>query len=159
MLVNFQVTKPKSTNNKGITMRETRNAQASIFDHYAKHEIGNQLAMMSTLLDNCGELVGWVKRTWLVRAPNVRVEPGFPWKCAALRNTETSPAAELQGIGILPGGQWQLPQLCAVTPWVVVKSALQDNISRIKPQTGERINQALVGQALAAGVECNRQVG
>jgi IS5 family transposase len=42
-------------------MRETRNAQASIFDHYAKHEIGNQLAMMSTILDNCGELISWVE--------------------------------------------------------------------------------------------------
>ena len=29
------------------------------------------------------------------------------------------------------------------------KSALQDNISRIKSQTWERINQALVGRALA----------
>ena len=42
-------------------MRETRNAQASIFDCYAKHEIGNQLAMMSEILDNCAELIGWVE--------------------------------------------------------------------------------------------------
>ena len=42
-------------------MRETHNAQASIFDRYAKHEIGNQLAMMSDILDNCGEVISWVE--------------------------------------------------------------------------------------------------
>ena len=42
-------------------MRETRNAQASIFYHYAKHEIGNQLAMMSDILDNCADLIDWVE--------------------------------------------------------------------------------------------------
>jgi hypothetical protein len=38
-------------------MRETRNAQASIFDCYAKHEIGKQLAMMSDILDHCAEMI------------------------------------------------------------------------------------------------------
>jgi hypothetical protein len=42
-------------------MRETRNAQASIFDRYAKHEIGNELAMMSEILDNCAGLIDWVE--------------------------------------------------------------------------------------------------
>ncbi len=38
-------------------MRETRNPQASIFDCYAKHEIGSQLAMMSDILENCDDLI------------------------------------------------------------------------------------------------------
>jgi IS5 family transposase len=42
-------------------MRETHNALASIFDRYAKHEIGNQLAMMSDILDNSGEVISWVQ--------------------------------------------------------------------------------------------------
>ena len=28
-------------------MRETRNAQATLFDHYAKHEFGRQLEKLS----------------------------------------------------------------------------------------------------------------
>ena len=50
-------------------MRETHNAQASIFDCYAKHEIGSQLAMMSSILDNCAELISWVE----VRIPAIPI--------------------------------------------------------------------------------------
>ena len=41
---------------------ETRIAQASIFECYAKHEIGSQLAMMSLILDNCAETISWPTR-------------------------------------------------------------------------------------------------
>ena len=44
-------------------MRETHNAQAKILDRHAKHEIGNQLAMTSDILDNCGEVISWVEST------------------------------------------------------------------------------------------------
>ena len=96
-------------------MRETRNAQASIFDHYAKHEIGNQLAMMSTLLDNCGKLISWVEADLAGEGTQRTGRTGLPVESVLRCDTETGPAAELQGIGILPGGQWQLPQLCTLT--------------------------------------------
>ena len=40
---------------------------------------------MSTLLDNCGELVGWVEADLAGEGTSVQVEPGFPWRvcCAA----------------------------------------------------------------------------
>ena len=42
-------------------MRETRNAQASIFDCYAKHEIGTELARISDILDACPGVIDWVE--------------------------------------------------------------------------------------------------
>ena len=141
-------------------MRETRNAQASIFDHYAKHEIGNQLAMMSTLLDNCGELVGWVEADPAGEGTQRTGRTGLPvesvLRCAILKQVRQLSYKELafyledsgsfRSFARLPHGWCQGNRLCRTTSVA----------SNRRP--GERINQALVGQALAAGVECNRQV-
>lgn len=43
-------------------MRETRTAQLSIFDFYAKHEFGDFLAQLSCLLDEQPELVIFLER-------------------------------------------------------------------------------------------------
>lgn len=41
-------------------MRETRNAQASIFDFYAEHEFGQQFKKLSELLDEYPQILTWV---------------------------------------------------------------------------------------------------
>ena len=41
-------------------MRETRNAQASIFDFYSKHELGQQFKQLSELLDEYPQILTWV---------------------------------------------------------------------------------------------------
>ena len=43
-------------------MRETRNAQATLFDHYAKHEFGRQLEKLSELLDGYPRILDLVAR-------------------------------------------------------------------------------------------------
>ncbi len=58
-------------------MRETRNAQASIFDCYAKHEIGKQLAMMSDILDHCAEMIDWVEIELTSEGPGRLAELAF----------------------------------------------------------------------------------
>ena len=141
-------------------MRETRNAQASIFDHYAKHEIGNQLAVMSTILDSCGDLISWAAADLAGEGAQRTGRTGLPvegvLRCAILKQARQLSYIEL-AFFLEDSGNFRsfarLPQ--GVVP---KKSGLQDNISRIKPQTWERINQALVGQALAGGVECCEQV-
>ena len=52
-------------------MRETRNAQATLFDHYAKHEFGRQLEKLSNYsMAIPGSLTWWpgllIKPTWPV---------------------------------------------------------------------------------------------
>ena len=44
-------------------MRETRNAQATLFDHYAKHEFGRQLEKLSELLDGYPQILDLVAST------------------------------------------------------------------------------------------------
>ena len=43
-------------------MRETRNAQATLFDHYAKHEFDRQLEKLSALLDGYPRILDLVAR-------------------------------------------------------------------------------------------------
>ena len=43
-------------------MRETRNVQATLFDHYAKHEFGRQLEKLSELLDGYPQILDLVAR-------------------------------------------------------------------------------------------------
>ncbi|RLQ21324.1 ISNCY family transposase [Seongchinamella sediminis] len=141
-------------------MRETRNAQASIFDHYAKHEIGNQLAMMSGILDGCEELLSWVEADLSAESTQPTGRTGLPvesvLRCAILKQVRQLSYKELV-FYLEDSGSFRsfarLPQ--GVVP---KKSGLQGNISRIKPRTWERINQAIVGQALTDGVECCNQV-
>jgi IS5 family transposase len=141
-------------------MRETRNAQASIFDCYAKHEIGSQLAVMSDILDHCAEMVGWVQIDLTTEGILSTGRVGLPvesvLRCAILKQVRQLSYKEL-AFYLEDSGSFRsfarLPQ--GVVP---KKSALQDNISRIKPQTWERINRALVGQALVDNVESGEQV-
>ncbi len=50
----------KQTKTKGFHMRETRNAQASIFESYSKHEFGTQLKALSCLLDKHPEILSLI---------------------------------------------------------------------------------------------------
>jgi IS5 family transposase len=141
-------------------MRETRNAQASIFDCYAKHEIGNQLAMMSEILDNCADLIDWVEVDLTSEGTQPTGRFALPvesvLRCAILKQVRQLSYEEL-AFYLEDSGTFRsfarLPQ--GVVPR---KSGLQDNIRRIQPATWEAINQALVGQALADEVECSEQV-
>ena len=141
-------------------MRETRNAQASIFDCYAKHEIGNELAMMSEILDNCTGLLDWVEEDLIEEGTQSTGRAGLPvesvLRCAVLKQARQLSYKEL-AFYLEDSGSFRsfarLPQ-----GLVPRKSALQNNISRIRPETWERINQALVGQALADEVEHGEQV-
>ena len=141
-------------------MRETRNAQASIFDCYAKHEFGNQLEVISSILDNCPDAIDWVEADLARDGTRQTGRLGLPvesvLRCAVLKQYRQLSYKEL-AFYLEDSGTFRsfarLPQ--GVVPR---KSGLQDNIRRIQPETWEAINQALVGQALADEVECGEQV-
>ena len=72
-------------------MRETRNAQPSIFDRYAKHEMGSELAMMSALLDHCPRLVELVEADLVDGQAQQTGRAGMPvesvLRCAVLKQS------------------------------------------------------------------------
>ena len=141
-------------------MRETRNAQPSIFDCYAKHEMGSELAMMSTLLDRCPTIVDLVESDLVECEARHTGRTGLPvesvLRCAVLKQTRQlsyhelsfylEDSASFRSFARLPQG---------VVP---KKSALQANIRRIQPGTWERINQVLVEEALSSDLESGEQV-
>ena len=141
-------------------MRETRNAQPSIFDCYAKHEMGSELAVMSTLLDRCPDIVDMVEADLIDSDARHTGRAGLPvesvLRCAVLKQSRQlsyhelafylEDSASFRSFSRLPQG---------VVPR---KSALQANIRRIQPETWERINQALVQEAMSSGLENGDQV-
>ena len=141
-------------------MRETRNAQPSIFDCYAKHEIGNELAMMSEFLDNCTGLLEWVEADLIQEGTQSTGRAALPvesvLRCAVLKQARQLSYQEL-AFYLEDSGSFRsfarLPQ-----GLVLRKSALQYNISRIRPETWECINRALIEQALSGEFESNDQV-
>ena len=52
-------------------MREKRTVQPSIFDRYAKHEIGRELEAMSAWLDDNPQVLDWVEA-------DLRIRPVLP---------------------------------------------------------------------------------
>ena len=66
-------------------MRETCMAQEHIFDCDAKREVGDHLAMISSILDNFAELIDWVEiNLTIARAEGSGLSRG---KCASLSHT------------------------------------------------------------------------
>ncbi len=50
----------KQTNQEDSRVRETCNAQSSIFEFYSEHELGQQLKQQSDLLDEYPQVLTWV---------------------------------------------------------------------------------------------------
>jgi len=65
----FKLRNKKHTNQKDFRMRETRNAQSSIFDFYSQHPLGQQLKALSDLLDNSPFLLELIEQDF--RRPDI----------------------------------------------------------------------------------------
>ena len=86
----------QNTHQEDSRMRETRNAQASILDFYAPHAFGDQLSMLSDLLDahplilDCVESDFRVPDTAATGASGLSVESVF--RCLLLKQILRSAA-------------------------------------------------------------------
>ncbi|MBR9910640.1 MAG: ISNCY family transposase [Gammaproteobacteria bacterium] len=131
-------------------MRETRTAQASIFDLYAQHEIGRELEAISDTLDGLPELLSLIAADIFEEETKETGRTGMSaesvLRCALLKQHRqlsyqalafhVEDSSSYRSFARLPSGL------------VPRKSALQLNISRIKAETWELVNQAIVRQAL-----------
>lgn len=136
-------------------MREKRTVQSSIFEAYAEHDIGQELAAMSDWLFCHPELLDPVMADIGNRGAGAGGRKGLPvesvLRCAILKQYRQLSYEELvfclmdsascQAFARLPMG------------WFPQKTTLQQTISAISEATWEHINQALLHSAKVAKVE------
>ncbi len=136
-------------------MRKVRTAQASIFEVFAKHEIGRELQAMSAWLDEHPELLAWVAEDLSTAHVQDIGREGMTaesvLRCALLKQHRQLSYEEL-AFHLLDSVSFQAFARLPVK-FVPKKSALQLNIASIKAQTWERINRSVLGDAKSEGVE------
>lgn len=136
-------------------MRKTRTVQASIFENYADHETGKELKAISQFLDEHPEFSDWVEQDLHTKDVFDTGRQGLTsetvLRCGLLKQLrqvsykalafDLEDSASCIAFARLPNGP---------SP---SKSALQQTISQIKPETWERINQCSVGVAKDEKIE------
>lgn len=136
-------------------MRQERTVQATIFDLFATHEIGQELKAMSQWLDEHHDLYGLVRRDLGRHGVKATGRQGLPaeavLRCALLKQYRQlsyqelafhlEDSASFRAFARLP---WS---------WSPQKSVLQKTISAIRPQTWEEINRALLSNARQVKLE------
>ncbi len=141
-------------------MRIQRTANTSIFDSFSEHEIGLELKAISAFLDRHGEVLDWVSVDLRGKDVQKTGRAGLPVesvvRCALLKQMRQlsyhelsfhlSDSASFQAFARLPMG------------WFPKKSVLQDTISRITPETWERINHCVLQEAQQEKVENARKI-
>ncbi len=136
-------------------MREKRTIQSSIFEQYAKHEIGRELEAMSDWLDLQPELLDWVGmdlRTHPVVATGRKgLSIDSVLRCAILKQYRQLSYDDL-AFCLLDSLSCQTFARLTLGS-LPKKSSLQSVISAISDVTWERINQRLLQCACNAKVE------
>ncbi len=139
-------------------MRQERTIQASIFDLFAKHEIGRELKAMSQWLDGHHELLGLVAKDLGRRGVKATGRQGLSaeavLRCALLKQYRQLSYQEL-AFHLEDSASFRA---FARLPWAwsPKKSVLQKTISAIRAETWERINRALLASAKQEKVENGR---
>jgi len=136
-------------------MRDKRTIQCSIFEQYAKHEIGRELQAMSDWLDLQPELLDWVDIDLRTRPVAATGRKGLTLdsvlRCAILKQYRQLSYDDLAFCLLDSMSCQTFARL--TTGWLPKKAALQSVISAISDVTWERINQRLLQCACKAKVE------
>lgn len=141
-------------------MRTKRTSQISIFDQFAAHDIGRELAGMSAWLDGHVEMLEWVANdlgTASVKATGrhgMTVEAVL--RCALLKQHRQLSYEEL-AFHLLDSASFQSFARLPVT-FTPKKSTLQATIGAITDATWEAINHAVLGDAKQARIETGKMV-
>lgn len=136
-------------------MRQERTVQASIFDVFARHEIGRELEAMSRWLDEHRDLLGLVARDLVRVGVKATGRQGLPaeavLRCALLKQYRQLSYQEL-AFHLEDSASFRAFARLPLS-WSPQKSALQKTISAIRPETWEEINRVLLSSARQAKLE------
>jgi len=134
-------------------MRETRNAQASVFDFYSKHDIGRRLEELSDVLDQHPGIVTLIERDFSKHdvantgARGLSLESIF--RCLILKLTLGVSYRKLEfALSDSPTYRSFARLRGAQSP---SRSALQGTLRRVSPETLQDINQLLMSHWVEDG--------
>lgn len=141
-------------------MRKVRTSQVSIFDTFARHEIGRELEGMSRWLDEHPEGVAWVEADLRGEGVKATGREGLSaesvLRCGLLKQYRQLSYEEL-AFHLLDSSSFQafarLPR-----HWCPKKSTLHSTISAVRAQTWERVNRCLLGTARCERIESGRKI-
>ena len=141
-------------------MRQERTVQASIFDLFADHEIGQELKAMSQWLDEHRELIGLAAEDLRRHGVQETGREGLPaesvLRCALLKQHRQLSYEELAfHLEIRPRFE---PFARLPLSWTPKKSVLHRTISAIRAETWEAINRVLLASARQEKVETGKIV-
>lgn len=142
-------------------MRQNRITQRSIFDpEYVDHQIGQELAAVSSWLDTQPELLALVESDLSPQGRSRLGRQGLPvesvLRCAVLKQYRQVSYRELE---FLLKDSRSFAHFVRLDPWKVPRfSTLQSSISRIGAETWEALNRALLKSAQIDGVESAQQI-
>ena len=141
-------------------MRTKRTSQVSIFDQFAQHDIGRELAGMSAWLDAHLNVLDWVAKDLKLSSVKATGRRGMTaesvLRCALLKQHRQLSYEEL-AFHLLDSASFQSFARLPVD-FIPKKSALQSNISAITDATWEAINRHLLGDAKQARVETGKMM-
>jgi len=136
-------------------MRENRTVQASIFDYYAEHDIGQELKAISDWLDTQLDLLDWVAADIKQRNVEDTGRKGLSvesvLRCAILKQYRQLSYEELV-FCLMDSASCQTFARLTHT-WSPKKTTLQSCISAISYVTWEQINKRLLQSAKKAKIE------
>ena len=130
-------------------MRQERIIQASIFDVFARHEIGRELRAISDWLDRHRNLLGWVAGDLRRHGIKQTGRRGLPveavLRCGLLKQYRQLSYEEL-AFHLQDSASFRAFARLPVS-WCPKRSVLHKTISAVRAETWERINRALLGGA------------
>ena len=140
--------------NKGISMRETRIAQKSIFENYSEHEFGSRLKALSKTLDQYPELLVLVAGDLIDNAAAKVGRTGLSaesvFRCLLLKQ-QLRVSYEQLAFHLSDSMTYRTFARLPVHA-MPSRSGLQSAIRRIRPETLEKVHQVLVKSLTEKGI-------
>lgn len=143
----------KQIDQEDFRMRETRNAQASIFDRYAEHEFGRQLERLSALLDCHPEILELIAKDFdkanvaSTGACGLSIESIF--RCLVLKQI-TQLSYQKLAFHLCDSATYRTFVRLKIKQ-SPSKSALQATVRRVQPETLAQIHRLVMSDWLAQG--------
>ena len=141
-------------------MRKNRENQLPLTPLWPDHQLGDELQMISQILDDNPEMLQWVLQDLSDRTDPCNGSPGLSaeqaLRCAVIKNWH---GLSYHKLAFHVTDSLSFRAFCRLPlGWAPGKSCLQENISRIQASTWQKINRVLIHWAACEGLEKGKKI-